>query len=251
MNKFLLLGIAILGICFGNSFMQANKATEIVKKSEEKLRGKSNKVELQINIVRPSWKRSMIAKSWSKGSENSLILITSPARDKGTVFLKRDKEIWNYVPTIERTIKLPPSMMMQSWMGTDFKNDDLVRESSMVKDYNHKLLGEERIREVDCYKIEFDPKPDAPVVWGKLVVWVSKDEYLQVRAEFFDEEGEMVQIMEGFDFKSFDGRVLPARVRMTPLDEEGHYTEMVYKSMVFDIDIDESFFTTQNMKRIR
>ena len=238
-------------VWFFSSFMQTDSALEIVKKSEDKLRGNSNQVEIQINIVRPSWKRSMVAKSWSKGSENSLILITSPARDKGTVFLKRDKEIWNYVPTIERTIKLPPSMMMQSWMGTDFKNDDLVRESSMVNDYNHKLLGEERIRDVDCHKIEFDPKTDAPVVWGKLIVWISKDEYLQVKAEFFDEEGEMVQVMEGFDFKTFDGRLLPSRVRMTPLDEEGQYTEMEYKSMAFDIDIDDSFFTTQNMKRIR
>lgn len=233
------------------SFSTQETALEIVKKSEDKLRGNSNQVEMEINIVRPTWKRTMVAKSWSKGTKNSLILITSPARDKGTVFLKRDKEIWNYVPTIERTIKLPPSMMMQSWMGTDFKNDDLVRESSMVNDYIHTLLGSEVVSNTDCHKVEFMPKPDAPVVWGKIIVWISKDEYLQMRAEFFDEENELIQVMEGFDVMEFDGRKLPSRLKMTPLEEEGHYTEMVYHSMKFNIDIDDSFFTTQNMKRVR
>jgi hypothetical protein len=113
-------------------------AKTIIQRSDEKLKGKTNTAELKMTIVRPSWTREMTMKSWSKGTDYSLILVTAPARDKGTAFLKRDKEIWNWQPTIDRTIKLPPSMMMQSWMGSDFTNDDLVRESSMVEDYTHK-----------------------------------------------------------------------------------------------------------------
>jgi len=225
-------------------------AREIVQKSEDKLRGKSNKSELEIRIVRPTWQRTMVAKSWAKGTEKSMILILSPARDKGTVFLKRDKEIWNYVPTVERNIKLPPSMMMQSWMGTDFNNDDLVRESSMVEDYTHKLLGESTIQGTACYKIEFTPKPEAPVVWGRLVCYISKDEFLQLRVEFYDEDDVLINVLEGFDVKEMDGRKLPSRMRMTPQDKEGHYTEMVYHSIAFNIAIDDAFFTTQNMKRV-
>ena len=239
-----------LGLLIAFSVCGQLTALEIVQKSEDNLRGKSNKSELEIKIVRPTWERTMEAKSWAKGTEMSMILILSPARDKGTVFLKRDKEIWNYVPTVERNIKLPPSMMLQSWMGTDFNNDDLVRESSMVNDYTHKLLGEETIRGMVCYKIEFIPKPEAAVVWGKIICYITKDYFLQVQVEFYDEDDVLINILEGFDIKTMDGRQLPSRMRMTPQDKEGHYTEMIYHSIDFDIDIDDSYFTTQNMKRI-
>lgn len=243
--------IALLVLVIVFAFSGEETAYEIVKKSEDNLRGKSNYTELEINTVRPTWKRKMVAKSWSLGTDYSMILITEPSRDKGTVFLKNDKEIWNYVPTIERNVKLPPSMMMQSWMGTDFNNDDLVQESSITKDYTHKLLGIETIRGYECYKIEFTPKPDAAVVWGKIIGHISKGEYLQIKSEFYDEYEDLVQIIEGFDVAEFDGRKLPARLRVTPMDKEGHYTEMVNKKIDFDIDVDEKFFTTQNMTRVR
>lgn len=225
-------------------------ATQIVQKSEDNIRGKSNQSELTINIVRPKWQRSLGVKSWAKGTEMSMILITEPARDKGTVFLKRDKEIWNYIPAVERNIKLPPSMMMQSWMGTDFNNDDLVRESSMTTDYTQKLLGEASVRNEPCYKIELTPKPEAAVVWGKIICMISKADFLQLQTDFYDEDGTLINRLEGFDVKTFDKRKLPARMRMTPMDKEGHYTEMTYKSIAFDVDISDDFFTTQNMKRI-
>jgi outer membrane lipoprotein-sorting protein len=248
MKKLILIALCLVGS--SAAFAQLS-ALEIVQKSEDNLRGQSSITEMEINIVRPSWNRTMVAKSWAKGSEKSMILIKEPARDKGTVFLKRDKEIWNYIPTVERNIKLPPSMMMQSWMGTDFNNDDLVRESSAVTDYTHKLLGEENINGTACYKIEFTPKPTAAVVWGKIIGYISKDHFLQLRSEFYDEDGELINVMEGFDVKKMDGRFLPSRMRMTPMDKEGHYTEMIYKDISFDVKIEDSFFTTQNMKRIR
>lgn len=241
----------LLVLAFSPAVFAQISATEIVKRSEDKLRGNSNKSEIEIRIVRPTWNRTMEAKSWAKGTEKSMILILSPARDKGTVFLKRDKEIWNYIPTVERNIKLPPSMMMQSWMGTDFNNDDLVRESSMVNDYTHKLLGEKNVNGRSCYKIEFIPKPDAPVVWGKIICYISKEEYLQMRVEFYDEDNVLINVMEGYDVKDIGGRILPSRMRMIPQDKEGHYTEMIYQNIEFDIAISDSFFTTQNMKRIR
>jgi len=144
--------IFILFLVFANSFIYAQDIKEIIRISDEKFRGTSSEGEMTMIIQRPTWSREVSMKNWSLGTEYSLIYITAPAKEKGQVFLKRDKEMWNWVPNIERMIKIPPSMMMQSWMGSDFTNDDLVRESSIVKDYTHKLLGEEIVDGYNCYK---------------------------------------------------------------------------------------------------
>ncbi|MDR9419658.1 outer membrane lipoprotein-sorting protein [Gracilimonas sp.] len=233
----------------GNLFAQ--DATEIIRQMDEKMRGESLESEMSMTIVRPNWERTISMKSWVRGNEYSLILITSPARDEGTAYLKRGNEIWNWVPSVGRTIKMPPSMMMQSWMGSDFTNDDLVRESSVVTDYEHELVGEETIEGRECYKIQMTPKPDAPVVWDRVDVWVSKDEYLQLRSEFYDEFGDLINVMKGMNVKEFDGRMIPARMEMIPQDKEGHKTVIEYQSMEFNESIPESFFSVQNMRRVQ
>ena len=228
----------------------AQDATEIVRKMDEKMRGESLRAEVTMTIVRPDWSRQVTMESWSRGTEYSMILITAPARDEGTAFLKRGNEIWNWVPSVGRTIKMPPSMMMQSWMGSDFTNDDLVRESSAVTDYDHELVGEETIQGYECYKIEMKPKPDAPVVWTRVDVWISKEEYLELKAEFYDEFGELINVMNGMEVKEFDGRMIPSKMEMIPMDEEGYKTILEYKSMEFNENIPQSFFSVQNMRRL-
>lgn len=228
----------------------AQDATEIVRKMDEKMRGESLRAEVTMTIVRPDWSRQVTMESWSRGTEYSMILITAPARDEGTAFLKRGNEIWNWVPSVGRTIKMPPSMMMQSWMGSDFTNDDLVRESSAVTDYDHELVGEETIQGYECYKIEMKPKPDAPVVWTRVDVWISKEEYLELKAEFYDEFGELINVMNGMEVKEFDGRMIPSKMEMIPMDEEGFKTILEYKSMEFNENIPQSFFSVQNMRRL-
>jgi outer membrane lipoprotein-sorting protein len=229
----------------------AQDATEIVRKMDEKMRGESLRAEVTMTIVRPDWSRQVTMESWSRGTEYSMILITAPARDEGTAFLKRGNEIWNWVPSVGRTIKMPPSMMMQSWMGSDFTNDDLVRESSAVTDYDHELVGEETIQGYECYKIEMKPKPNAPVVWTRVDIWVSKEEYLELKAEFYDEFGELINVMNGMEVKEFDGRMIPSKMEMIPMDEEGYKTILEYKSMEFNENIPQSFFSVQNMRRIQ
>lgn len=140
--------------------------------------------------------------------------------------------------------------MSQSWMGSDFSNNDLVRESSVVVDYNHTLLGDSTLSGRDTYKIQMIPKPDAPIVWSKVITYISKDEYLQLRSEFYDEDGKMVRLMTGSDLKIMDGRLLPTRMEMVPLEEEGNKTVIIYEQMKFDVNLSESFFSIQNMKRV-
>ena len=193
----------LLSLLFISGSISAQDAKEIIRKADEKAHGTtSSYTEIKMAIIRPTWKREMTMKTWSKGDDYSLILITGPARDKGIAYLKRKNEMWNWQPTIDRVVKMPPSMMTQSWMGSDFTNDDLVRQSSMVNDYTHKLLGSETIEGRDCYKIELTPKDNTAVVWGKLIMWVDKAEYINLKVEYYDEDGYLVNTMLGKNLKT-------------------------------------------------
>jgi outer membrane lipoprotein-sorting protein len=204
-----------------------------------------------MQIVRPTWTRNMSMKSWTKGSDYSLVLVTAPAQEKGSSSLKRGREMWNWVPRIERIIKIAPSMLSQSWMGSDFTNDDLINESSIVVDYTHKILGEEVYDGVETWIIEAIPKPDAPVVWGKLIIWISKQEYNQRKVEFYDEFDELINIMSTYEIQELGGRKLPTRQEMQPADKLDQKTVIILHSATFDFDIPDSFFSQQNMKELR
>ncbi len=247
--RFYYLCLLLLNFLFTDLIAQ-DTAIEIIKKVDQKMRGNYSYQELEMKIIRPDWERSIAMKSWSKGTVYSMILITFPAKEKGQVFLKRDKEMWNWVPSIERMIKIPPSMMMQSWMGSDFTNDDLVRESSIVVDYEHSLLGEEEVDGVVCWKMLLDPKPEAPVVWGKIISWVGKD-YNQRKVEYYDEDGYLINIMNSSNIKLMGDREIPTYMEMAPADEENKKTVINILSATFDEPIPDNFFSQQNMQRIR
>lgn len=240
-----------LALLFVSAILNAQDITKIIKEADEKFRGSSSRGEMTMIIERPSWSRTVSMKNWTLGNDYSLIYITSPAKEKGQVFLKRSKEMWNWVPNISRMIKIPPSLMMQSWMGSDFTNDDLVKESQLATDYSNKLLGEEEIDGYQCYKIELIPHDDAPVVWGKVIMWISKEELHWLKAEYYDEDGYLVNTEILTDVKQMDNRVMPTRLEMIPADEEGHKTILIFNKIEFDVKINNSFFSQQNMKRIR
>jgi len=233
------------------STILAQDAKEIVKKANDLMRSRSSYSEMTMTIVKPDWSRTMSMKIWALEPDYALIYITAPARDKGSVTLKRKNEVWNWLPSAQKVIKIPPSMMLQPWMGSDFTNDDLVRQSSIVEDYNHKLIGEDKINGYDCYKIEMIPKPEAGVVWGKIITWISKVEYLQVKADYYDEEDYLVKSFAGSDEKKMDGRNILTHWEMIPKDKPGNKTVMEYSEIKFNYDVDASFFSEQNMKRVR
>jgi outer membrane lipoprotein-sorting protein len=246
MNKYFLIVFA-----FTFSSIYSQSALEIIKITDSRLRGDSSYAEMTITIVRPKWEKKMALKSWSKGTDYSVSLVTSPAKEKGSVFLKRKKEAWNYLPTIERTIKLPPSMMTQNWMGTDFTNDDLIKQSSMVVDYTHKIIGTEIIENLNCWKLELIPTENASVVWGKLNVWIDKKDYMQLKIEFYDEDLEIVNRMVGSKINEYNGKKLPSRLEFYPLDDEGNKTVIEYKVWNFDVSIPENYFSTQYVSRLK
>lgn len=242
------LPLIILFTC-SFSFAYPQSATDIIRKADEKMRGKTSQSELIIRTTRPSWSREMRIRSWMKANEFALLLVQSPPKDKGIVYLKRKKEVWNWMPILERIIKLPPSMMTNSWMGTDFTNDDLVKESSVVDDYDHRLLGDTVLYGKSCYKLELIPKPNTAVVWGKLLVVIDKKDFLELYTEFFDEEGKLTNTMRGSDIRMMDGRLIPTRIEMIPADKKGHKTEIIYLSVQFNRQIDDNFFSIERIKQ--
>jgi outer membrane lipoprotein-sorting protein len=252
-SKLLMLLTIQLGMMapVGSTVAQDLSASEIVKRANDKANGLTSQGTMKMTIVRPDWTREVTMKSWSKGTDYYMIYITEPVRDKGQVFMKRDKDMWNWMPSINRMIKLPPSMMGQSWMGSDFTNDDLVRINSIINDYNHQVAGSEKIDGFDCYIIELLPKPEAAVVWGKIKLWISKDDYYELKGEYYDEDGNLVNDMVSSDIRQMGDRKLPSKTIMTPVDKPGNQTILEMVDVVFNKPIDDGFFSQQNMKNIR
>ncbi len=246
MKKFLVIFLAIFPLV-----VFSQNAKEIVKRANDLIMGKTSRGTSKMIVVRPDWTREVTMKTWSKGRDYYLILITAPAREKGQVFLKRKNEMWNWLPSIGRLIKLPPSMMMQSWMGSDFTNDDLLKHSSIVDDYNHTIIGEENVSGYDCWKIELIPKPDAAVVWGKILMWISKKGDYMLKTEYYDEAGELKNTQYGSEIKEAGGRVLPTVLTMVPADKPGYKTVFKLIEIEFNKPIPESFFSLKNIKRVR
>ncbi len=251
MNNWKHILIAQILILLVAPVVYGQTALEIIDAADKKMQGNSSKSEMIMRIVRPDWTREIGIKAWALGKEYSLMLITSPARDKGSAFLKRESEIWNWQPSIDRVIKLPPSMMMQSWMGSDFTNDDLVKESSIVRDYAHTLEGDTTINGRDAWKIVLIPHEDAAVVWGKIEAYIAKEDYLQLLFRYYDEDDFLVNTMVLSDIKEIGGRVLPTHLEVIPADNPDQKTEIIYVSIDFEIDVDSGFFSLQNMKRVR
>lgn len=244
--------LLVISICIiSMASVVAQDVKEIVKRADEKFRGVSSQSEMTMVIQRPAWSRTISMKSWTLGNDYSFYYISAPAIEKGQVFLKRINEMWNYLPTIERMMKIPPSMMLQSWMGSDFTNDDLIKESSLVNDYDHTLVGEEQLQGYDCHKILLMPKEDAPVVWGKIVMWISKLDYLWLKGEYYDDDGKLVNTEILSDVKQMDDRKLPTKLEMIPMNKQGHKTTLTFNWIKFNLKLDESFFSQGNMRKVR
>jgi outer membrane lipoprotein-sorting protein len=250
-NIALIVTLLLTGLA-GQVVGQDLSPKEIIRKADEKFNGEKTSTSIMaMTIVRPTWERTIEFKNWTSGREYSLTLITSPARDKGQSFLKRQNEMWNWNPTISRLIKLPPSMMSQGWMGSDYTNDDILKESSVVNDYDHEIVGEEEYDGRLCYKIKMVAKEDAAVIWGHQVRWIDKKDFLFLKSELYDEDRYLIRTELGSDIKTMDGRLIPTRIELIPAEEENQMTIIEIKEIQFNQVIKNSFFSQQNMKRIR
>ena len=233
---------------------QVMTAREIIRRGDRQMRGETSRGEMEMSITTPDWQRTMRMQFWESATDDkAFVRVLSPARDRGTASLKLGNEMWTYMPSIERSMKIPPSMMLQGWMGSDFTNDDMVKSSSIVDDYTHTLVDTVDIDGQTCYVVELIPDEEAAVVWGKILYYVRGTDYLPVREDFYDEDNVLVRRMDCSEFQEMGGRVIPTVMTLTPLteDKEGHTTTMRYLSIEYDVNIRSSVFSRANLERSR
>ncbi len=217
----------------------------LIRKVEEQYMGLSSKSRMTLNIRSEHWERSLKMDAWSLGRDHFLVRIIEPSKERDVATLKVDKEVWNYLPKVDRVIKVPPSMMGGAWMGSHITNDDLVKANKIDEDYSFELIEESKKR----YLIECIPKPDAVVVWGKIVYEILLPMEVPGTVSYFDEEMVKVRDMVFDDIKKIDGRFIPLRMTIQPIDDPEERTIIQYSDIDFNIKIGKSFFSLRNLKR--
>ena len=211
------------------------------------VRGRSSYSEISMLIHRPDWERSSSLVAWTRGREDALIRFTEPARDAGNATLKRGDSMWTYTPRLNRTIRLPFSLMSQSWAGSDFSYNDLSRSDKLLKHYDLALLDANQRDDHEVYTVEAIPHDNAPVVWGKEVL-VLRDDYVLLSHTFYDQDLEPLKRLEAVDVGELGGRTFATRMRMSQLDEDDHYTEVHYRAADFDVELDDDLFTLFSLR---
>ncbi len=219
----------------------------LVREVDRLYRSESSHAEIEMEIVTPHWQRTLSMYAWSQGMDKTFIRITAPAREKDLATLRIDNEMWNYLPKANKVVKVPPSMMMGSWMGSDFTNDDLVKESSLFEDYSYKLAepdsGDEHLYYINCI-----PREDLPVVWGNIVIGVFRENHIPAWQKYYDERGKLMRVMSYSDIRTIGSRALPTTLEMVPQNKEGHKTIIRYLSLEFDANLDSETFTLRNLR---
>ncbi len=231
--------------------VEAQSAREIIDRVDRLLRGASSHGTVTMEIVTEHWSRSLDMEVWSLGTEYSLVRVSAPAREAGTATLKAGQEVWNYLPRVDRTIKVPPSLMMGSWMGSHFTNDDLVKESRIVDDYDFEIAFDGARDGVPVWEFVLTPKPEAPVVWGRIEEQVRKADLMPTWVHYYDEDGARVRILTFSDYRLMGDRLVPATMLVVPADKPEEHTALIYHELRFGIDIDKSFFSLRTLRAQR
>ena len=225
-------------------------ARELVRAAWDSWRGSSSHGEMTMTIHRPGWERTMSMRAWTRGEKHSLVRVTAPKKDAGNGTLMIENNMWSYSPKVNRVIKVPSSMMGQSWMGSDFSNKDVSRADDIVDQYTHTLAGKEEHEGHEVFVIESVPHEDAAVVWGKEVLRI-RDDHVLLAEEFYDQDGELVKTLEALEVGEVGGRMIATRQRMAKVDTEDEWTEMSVESMEYDVDLKDSLFTLSNLRNPR
>ena len=248
-RRVLLASFALAAMLPAASPAQPAEGREILDKVEKLLWGNTVQGDYEMTISTPRWQRTLGLKVWMDRPKRSFVRIVSPAKEAGIGSLRIGAEMWNYLPNVERIIKIPPSMMLQPWMGSDFTNDDLVKESSILDDYTHKVLGTVQLDEQAVWQIESTPKPDAAVVWGRIVYWVRQRDTMPLKQEFFSERGELVRVLSFSEVRRVGDRVMPTRWEMRPVAKPGNSTTVLLKDAVFNRPVDDEVFSQRNLQK--
>ncbi|MBI5805789.1 outer membrane lipoprotein-sorting protein [candidate division TA06 bacterium] len=225
-----------------------DQARAIVEKVDQLYRSRSSRAVVEMEITTPNWQRTLGITAWSKGTDRTFIIINEPKKERGTATLRIGNEMWNYLPATDKVIKIPPSMMMGSWMGSDFNNDDLVKESSMLEDYTYRIIVPEMPVAGEVY-VEMIPKKDAVIVWGMVILVVRDNDYLPLRQEYYVDNGALMREMTFSAIKTMGGKTIPTVMELVPRNKPGNRTVITYKRIEFDLPLRDDIFTQRNLKK--
>ncbi|NVL92921.1 MAG: outer membrane lipoprotein-sorting protein [Desulfobacterales bacterium] len=250
MTKRLAIVIWFSMIILLTEYANGQDAQVLVQAAVNYYRGKASISTVDMTIHRPNWERTLTIKAWTKGQKDSIFTIIGPPKDKGNGTLKRGREMWTYNPKVNRVIKLPPSMMSQSWMGSDFSNNDLAKSDSIIDDYTHMITATEIHDGKKVYVIKSTPKPEAPVVWGMQKLSIREDHIL-LSQEFYDEDLKLVKAMTGQQIRMLGGKLMPKVWKMQKEDAKDEYTLLNYKELTYKQDLPSSLFTLTALRNPR
>jgi outer membrane lipoprotein-sorting protein len=245
---------ALLGLsgALGTGSAQAAEppmdAATLMRRMDELYRGDSSKARMTMTVKTRHYERTMSLLAWSEGKDKSLVRILAPKKDAGIATLRVDRNIWNYLPKINRVTKVPPSMMMGSWMGSHFTNDDLVKESSFEDDYTSTITFQGQRDGHVLYEVTSIPRPDAPVVWGKVVSEIDQRTLLPLKTSYFDEDGKEERVMRFDAPRTFDKRLLPSRLVMVPTDKPEESTTISYEELSFNVALAPDLFSLRSLR---
>jgi outer membrane lipoprotein-sorting protein len=243
--------IILSGILFLNpSVAQDPDASQLIRAAMDHWRGMTSYSDMTMTIHRPDWERSMNMLSWSKGDKLSLVRVVEPKKDAGNGTLLNDNNMWTYSPRINRIIKVPSSMMSQSWMGSDFSNKDISKSTDIIDQYDHELIASEERDGHVYYTVSSVPHEDAAVVWGKEVLTV-RDDYVLIEQQFWDQDDVLVKSMKTLEVEEMGGRAVAKIMRMGKVDEPGEWTQLTANSIEFDLELPDNLFTLSNLRNPR
>jgi outer membrane lipoprotein-sorting protein len=250
MSRITLAALSILLCHSVNADSGSRDAKDIVRDAIDHWRGTTSQGAMTMTIHRPDWERSMSMQSWTQGEKRSLVRVTAPRKDRGNSTLMDGNKMWSFSPKINRVIKVPSSMMSQSWMGSDFSNKDISRADDIVEQYDHTLLSEAQIDDHVAYEIQAIPHEDAAVVWGKEVL-VVRDDNVLIEHRFYDQDGELVKALRRLKIGQMGGRTVAVQQRMEKADAPNEWTEIIVDSVEFDIELNDNVFTLSNLRNPR
>lgn len=243
----LIVVTVLLLVVLGFAQSPDRRAQELARKIDDLYRSQASYAQVEMEIVTPDWRRTLSLKAWSKGQAKTFIRILEPKKESGVGTLRLGSEMWNYLPKTDKVIKIPPSMMMSSWMGSDFTNDDLVKEYTFVNDFTFRLITPPEAQKGFLY-LECRPKPGVPIVWDRIVIAVDEAAVLPLWQKFYDEKGKVARVMNYSQVKTFGRRTIPSVMEMIPQTKEGYKTVLRYVSLQFDLALDEAIFSLRNLQ---
>jgi outer membrane lipoprotein-sorting protein len=249
--KVLILALFSLMLCMTQvnraETLSPTEVKDIIREIDQLYRSDNSYSELEMEIVTPHWQRTLEMVAWTRGMDKTFIRIISPKKEKEIATLRIKNEMWNYLPKINKVIKIPPSMMMSSWMGSDFTNDDLVKEFTLFEDYTYKLIqvenGGEDLLHIDCI-----PRQDLPVVWSHIVIAVREKDHMPVWQRYYDEKDKLMRVLNYSGIKRFDDRTIPSVMELIPQNKEGHKTIIRYLKLQFNLKVEEEVFSLRNLR---